>query len=61
MLYALRYQKQAASNIASLVSALKEQGVSGDDAQVYHILFMMCISLTWLFPARLRSPQYVGG
>jgi len=34
MLYALRYQKQATSNIASLVASLKEQGVSAEDAQV---------------------------
>jgi hypothetical protein len=34
MLYALRYQKQATSNIALLVGSLKEQGVSAEDAQV---------------------------
>jgi len=34
MLYALRYQKQAAGNIASLISTLKEQGVSPEEAQV---------------------------
>jgi vacuolar protein sorting-associated protein 45 len=34
MLYALRYQKQASGNIATLISALKEQGVSAEEAQV---------------------------
>ncbi|KAG8815219.1 vacuolar protein sorting-associated protein 45 [Serendipita sp. 401] len=41
MLYALRYQKQAASNIATLISALQESGVSQEDAQlVYAVLNM---------------------
>lgn len=34
MLYALRYQKQAAGNIANLISALKEQGISSEETQV---------------------------
>jgi hypothetical protein len=34
MLYALRYQKQAAGNIASLITTLKEQGVSPEETQV---------------------------
>ncbi|PVG02686.1 putative vacuolar protein sorting protein VpsB [Serendipita vermifera] len=39
MLYALRYQKQASGNIAALISALKEQGVPAEDAQlVYAVL-----------------------
>jgi hypothetical protein len=33
MLYALRYQKQAAGNIASLIGTLKEQGVSPEETQ----------------------------
>jgi hypothetical protein len=33
MLYALRYQKQAAGNIASLISTLKEQGISPEETQ----------------------------
>lgn len=34
LLYAIRYQKQAASNIASLITALKEQGVPKEETQV---------------------------
>ncbi|CCA69277.1 probable vacuolar protein sorting protein VpsB [Serendipita indica DSM 11827] len=41
MLYALRYQKQSASNIATLVSLLKEQGVSPSDAQLVYAALNM--------------------
>jgi len=34
ILYALRYQKTAASNIAALITSLLEQGVSREDARV---------------------------
>ena len=46
MLYALRYQKQATSNIASLVASLKEQGVSAEDAQVIARFYLPLSSLT---------------
>jgi hypothetical protein len=54
MLYALRYQKQATSNIASLVASLKEQGVSVEDAQVSHIAVMLPPPLMSRPVARLR-------
>jgi hypothetical protein len=40
MLYALRYQKQQANNIATLISSLVEQGVSKEEAKVINILLL---------------------
>lgn len=37
MLYALRYQKSAANNIASLISSLVEVGVTKEEAQVRRV------------------------
>lgn len=34
MLYALRYQKQQANNIATLISSLVEHGVTKEEAKV---------------------------
>ncbi|KAG8810103.1 vacuolar protein sorting-associated protein 45, partial [Serendipita sp. 399] len=51
MLYALRYQKQASSNIATLVAQLQENGVSQEEALVSSIWdFAIGLTTSYLVP-----------
>ena len=59
MLYALRYQKQQASNIATLISSLVEHGVSKEEAKVISVLLLYLYFGLSQHTASIRGAQHV--
>lgn len=58
MLYALRYQKQQANNIATLISSLVEHGVTKEEAKVLTLIPRVRFNSSQA-TARLCSAQHV--
>lgn len=59
ILYALRYQKQHANNIATLISSLVEHGVSREEVKVIIFLFLCVPFVLSQATARICGSQHV--